>query len=82
MDATATGRRRGMEGMMFHAIRASKPGALLPVLPCRSFGLRPQREISKRNAKKALEIIQSVPYAVALFDHDGKMVAKSASYPA
>jgi hypothetical protein len=67
---------------MLHTIRASRPGRLLSVIPCRSFGLRPQVEFAKKNAPAALDLIAKEPRPVALVDHEGRMVAKSAAWPA
>lgn len=65
------------------AIRASKPGSLLSVATCKSFGLRPQVEFKgKKQTAWAMAAIVAEKAAVALIDHEGRMVAKSASYPA
>lgn len=68
---------------MFHTIRASRPGSLVSVAPCKSFGMRVQVEFrGKAKAKWALEAIKAEARAVALIDHEGRMVAKSAGWPA
>lgn len=62
--------------------RASKPGSLLSIIPCKSSGLRPQVEFrGKAQTKWALGEISKAQFAVALVDHDGKYVAKSAAWP-
>ena len=64
------------------AIRASKPGSLLSVVPCKSFGVRPQVEFKgKKQTAWAMIAITSEKAAVALIDHEGRMVAKSVTYP-
>ena len=68
---------------MTYAIRASKPGNLLSVVPCRSFGLRPQVEFrGKKQVAAALALVATEKAAVALIDHEGRMVAHTAAYPA
>lgn len=67
---------------MLPQMRASKPGNLLSVIPCPSFGLRPQVEFrGKKKTAWALEAIKTAPYAVALIDSAGTIVACSATYP-
>ena len=66
---------------MIIAIRASKPGNLLSVVPCKSFGLRPQVEFrGKKQAAVALTLIATETRAVALVDHTGRIVAQTKSY--
>jgi|tagenome__1003787_1003787.scaffolds.fasta_scaffold20261357_2 hypothetical protein len=69
------------EVTMISQIRASKPGNLLSVIPCKSFGIRPQVEFKgKKQIVWAMEAIKTETRAVALFDYTGMIVAKSASY--
>ena len=70
--------------MTLPALRASKPGRYLSVVPCPSFGLRPQVELTKGQAKKwpgMFEAVRTSARPVALIDHEGKMVAKSDNWP-
>lgn len=68
---------------MTYAIRASKPGNLLSVVPCRSFGLRPQVEFrGKKQVAAALALVATEKAAVALIDHEGRIVARTAAYSA
>jgi hypothetical protein len=69
--------------MTNEAFRATKPGNLLSVVPCKSFGLRPQIEFKgRKQVAAALALIALEQRAVALVDHEGRVVAHTKAYPA
>ena len=66
-----------------NTLRSTKPGNLLSVTVCKSFGMRPQVEFKgKRQAAWALDAIKGESAPVALINHDGQIVARSKGWPA
>ena len=76
---------------MFYTLKADKPGWILTVTTCPSFGLRPQVSISKTKIKKhgGLDTLKTEANKqaldrdrpIAFVDHIGQFVFKSDNWP-